>query len=105
MWKLYEDFEVDLQNKMPFDPMATIYANAPPPAVVAGQIAVVPPGTSATFDQIFSFVESARLSSSFKLQRRLVVANFEVNGSPQMRSEILSQGWHQEPAPNPAPAA
>jgi hypothetical protein len=105
MWKLYQDFETELENRTTFDPMASIYNAAPAPTPVPGQLSVVPPGTSATFDQTLSFVESARLSSAFKLQRRLVVANFDQAGMPQMRSEILSQGWHQAQAPIQAPAA
>jgi hypothetical protein len=105
MWKLYLDYEKDLENKISFDPMADIYAAAPTPVVQPGQMSVVPPGTSVTYTLRLACVESARLSSVFDVERRLVVANFgQPAGEPQVRSENLKQEWHQERAPEPAPA-
>jgi hypothetical protein len=111
MWKLYEDFETELENKVPFDPMAGIAASAPPPSpipVVPGQPfqpSIIPPGTSITMSAKLAIVESTRLSSVFGMERRFVVASVGQQGEPLMRAEILTQGWHQERAPEQVPAA
>lgn len=104
MWKLYKDYEIELSNRITFDPMSDIYNSAPAPVVQIGQIAIIPPGTYTEIDQRLAVVESDRLSSICGLRRRFVVANFDPSGAPQMRVEVLSQGWTQMPAPEPAPA-
>jgi hypothetical protein len=105
MWKLYLDYETELQNKTIFDPMSAIFAKAPAPVVVPNQVSVIPPGTYGEIKSKLAVVESVRLSSVFNIERRFVVANFGQQGEPLVRSETLKQGWHQEPAPAPAPAA
>jgi Serine dehydrogenase proteinase len=106
MWELYQDFEEELENKTPFDPMAAIFAVAPPPTVMPpGQPAVIPPGTSVVLTSKLALVESVRLSSIFGMDRRFVVAALGAQGEPLIRAEILTQGWLQERAPEPAPAA
>jgi Serine dehydrogenase proteinase len=108
MWKLYQDYEGQLENKIPFDPMSGIFAAASAPVVQPGQLnqlSVIPPGTSVTTSTILAIVESARLSSVFDMERRFVVAAWGQQGEPLVRSEILSQEWHQERAPEPAPLA
>jgi hypothetical protein len=37
MWSLYQDYEVELENKVPFDPMSAIFQAAPAPTVVPNQ--------------------------------------------------------------------
>jgi hypothetical protein len=108
MWKLYEDFEIELKNREVFDPMSELFAASgpivPPPA---GQACIVAPGLNVTTDNTFAIVESARLSSAYKAQRRFVVAGNGPTMEPLVRSETLSQGWiHQQaPAPAPTPAS
>jgi hypothetical protein len=110
MWKLYQDYEGELENKIPFDPMSGIFAAAPAPVVPVlqpgqlNQLSLIPPGTSVTSSRL-AIVESARLSSVFDMERRFVVAAWGQQGEPLVRSEILRQGWHQERAPEPAPLA
>jgi hypothetical protein len=104
MWKLYLDYEIELQNKVPFDPMTDIFVTAPAPAIQPGQMAIIPPGTSTTSSTRLGIVECARLSSVFDVERRFVVAAIGPQGEPLIRSETLKQGWHQERAPEPAPA-
>ncbi len=51
MWKLYLDYEAELENKSVFDPMSKIFSAAPAPAAGAGpnpMLAMVPPGTNVT---------------------------------------------------------
>jgi hypothetical protein len=105
LWKLYLDFEVELENKVPFDPMATIYASAPAPVIQQGQMSIIPPGSFAEFDQKMAFIESERLSTVFSMKRRFVVANFDQQGAPQVRAEVLNQGWTPSPVPEPPPSA
>ncbi len=104
IWKLYLDYEAELENKTPFDPMAGILQAALAPTVVPNQMAVIPPGTSSTVSSKLAIVESARLSSVFDIDRRFVVAAFGQQGEPLVRAEVLSQGWRQVRAPEPAPA-
>jgi|SRR6516164_242901 hypothetical protein len=103
MWKLYEDYEVELENKVPFDPISAIFRAAPAPVVVPNQMSILPPGTSITLSTKLAFVESARLSSAYDMKRRFVVAAVGQQGEPLMRTEILTQGWHREQAPERAP--
>jgi hypothetical protein len=106
MWKLYLDYEAELENKTVFDPLAPIYAAAPAPTVAQDQMhSVVPPGTAATLSSKLALVESTRLSSTCDVERRFVVAAVGSQGEPMIRTEVLRQGWRQEQAPVPAPAA
>ena len=84
--------------------MAGIFQAAPPPTVVPNQMSVVPPGTFSTISSTLAIVESVRLSSVFDIDRRFVVAAFGQQGEPPIRAEVLSQGWRQVRAPEPAPA-
>jgi hypothetical protein len=104
MWKLYLDYEAELENKVPFDPMADIYRTVPAYVPVPNQAAIVPPGTSITNSMRLALVESARLSSTFDVERRFVVSSVGPQGEPLTRAEILRQGSHQERAPELAPA-
>ena len=71
MWKLYLDFETELENGKPFDPMADIFAAAGPiQQPQPGQVCVVPFGTNVELEDIFAVIESDRLSSMFKSKRR-----------------------------------
>ena len=107
MWKLYLDFEAELENATMFDPMSAIFAAAPPPAVITtpGMPSMIPNGTSAQFDLKLAIVESARISSVLDTTRRYVVAASGPNGEPMVRQEMLSAGWNHQQAPvqNPAP--
>jgi hypothetical protein len=105
MWDLYQNFESELENKIPFDPMATIFGRVPAPAVMpAGQFSTIPAGTSATISSKLAIVESVRLSSVFEVERRFVVAAWGQQGEPVIRAETLTQAWRQQRAPEPAPA-
>jgi hypothetical protein len=99
MWKLYEDFEVEMENRTIFDPMSAIYTKYPAPTPTApnpmGQItpSIVPPGTNAESDMILAMVESAAGSSRFTQKTRIVVASVGQSGEPTIRQETLAQGW------------
>jgi hypothetical protein len=105
MWKLYQDYELEFENKTPFDPLSQIFTAAPAPTVLPGQMSVIPPGTFVTTSTKIAYVESARLSSACNTDQRFVVANFGQKGEPQIRAETLKMEWHQEQAPAPVPAA
>jgi hypothetical protein len=100
MWKLYEDFEAELQNRVIFDPMLEI-AKA---ASVPGQAVppVIPPGTSAEMEMVVAMIESARRSSRFRQKLRFVVAGNGPSGEPMIRQETLVQEWEDSEVPTPA---
>jgi hypothetical protein len=105
MWKLYLDYENELQNTVPFDPMAEIFRAAPDPALTpAGQMATIPPGISTTANSTLAIIESARLSSTFETERRFVVTSCGAQGEPLIRNETLAQGWKNQQAPVAAPS-
>lgn len=105
MWKLYLDFETDLQNMTAFDPMAEIFnAAGQPIAPQQGQASIIPPGVFVELEDTFAIIESERLSSRFTAKRRFVVAGNGPQFEPLVRSENLSQGWNHQSAPSPAPA-
>lgn len=106
MWKLYQDYEVDLENKVPFDPLAGIFASVPDPVPNPAQNSFIVPGTSLTMDSKLAFVESARLSSACNVKRRFVVAAIgPQQAEPLIRAETLLTEWRQERAPEQAPTA
>jgi serine dehydrogenase proteinase len=112
MWKLYLAYEAELQNTAIFDPMGAIYASVPNPTPTPhpnapGQYlpSMIPAGTFVTIASKIAVVESSRLSSVFNVERRFVVSTAGQQAEPLVRTETLSQGWHQEQAPAPAPAA
>jgi hypothetical protein len=104
MWKLYEDFEVEMENRKIFDPMGEIYKVAsqttPTPAFAASPW-VIPPGTTASFDLVVSIIEGAMQSSSFQQKMRFVVCGAGPNGEPLLRQEILVQEWQHSAAQTP----
>lgn len=105
MWKLYLDFEAELQNNVIFDPMAEIYRQ-PQVQPQPQQPPIVPIGTSVTITNRMAVIESARQSSRFDIERRIVVVGSGAQSEPVIRAETLSQGWlhHQPPAPAPKAA-
>lgn len=104
MWKLYLDFEAELQNKVPYDPMANIYQKSQTNA--AGAVTPLTMGMSETFNLKLAIVESLRTSSLLTSERRFVVTAIGPGGEPLVRQEILKSGWSQQSAPaqaQPAP--
>ncbi len=99
IWKLYEDFEAELENRAIYDPMGQIFSKygppQPAPQPIPGQImpSIIPPGTTAEIDAILAMVESATLTSKFTQKMRLVVASMGQSAEPVIRQEILAQGW------------
>ena len=98
MWKLYLDFENELQNNIPFDPMAEIFKQG-----TAGSH-VIAAGTEYRCTNILSIVECERLSSVLEVDRRFIVAGAGPSGEPAVRGETLSQSWKQIRPQAPAPA-
>jgi hypothetical protein len=104
IWKLYEDFETDLENQKIFDPMSEIFRATPVPVPTVPQPgmpmmpSIVAPGHSATIDINVAFVESTRRSSVFRQQSRFVVASAGQNGEPMIRQETLVQEWQHSSA-------
>jgi hypothetical protein len=97
IWKLYLDFESELQNRSIFDPMSELAkivaaGGQPPPAVV-------PPGTNADMDLLVAIIEGARRSSRFRQKLRFVVAGNGQNGEPLVRTETLAQEWEDSELP------
>ena len=105
MWKLYLDFESELKSNEAFDPMSDIFnAAGPIQTPAAGTACIVPIGTHVERSDIFAFIESERLSSSFTATRRFVVAGNGPQYEPLVRSETLTQGWGHQKAPVPETA-
>jgi hypothetical protein len=109
MWKLYLNYEDELDNKTIFDPMSEIfkeiqYPNPKAPTGGGAGIAI-PVGFNKTIITKAAVIESARLSSIYSLDRRFVVVGAGPQSEPLVRSETLAQGWMQELAPAPAPEA
>ena len=99
IWKLYEDFEEELENQKILDPMSEVFKTTPAPvANMGGPPQVIAPGTSVTMDLKTSIVESARRSSIFKQQTRWVVVASGPNGEPIIRQETLVQQWEHSEA-------
>jgi len=110
IWKLYEDFEAEFENRVVFDPMAGIYAAAQSQLDAALQVQqpggpppppmhIVPPGTSATFDLLLADIEGARRASQLRQKIRFVVTGTGPSGEPLLRQETLAQGWVHSEAP------
>lgn len=99
MWKLYEDFEAEFENRVIFDPMASIFAAAQQPAGQPGTPPIIPLGTSASFDLLVSAVEGARRSSQFRQEIRFVVTGVGPSGEALLRQETLAQVWKHSEAP------
>ncbi|EQD40946.1 hypothetical protein B2A_10860, partial [mine drainage metagenome] len=127
MWKLYEDFEAEFENRVMFDPMGQIYtkgreaaaqqlaaaaaqgaAGAPGQPQVSQQPTslltaghpspIIQAGTDAGFNLLLSKIESTRRSSEFRQEIRFVVTGTGQNGEPLIRQETLAQQWrHSEP--------
>lgn len=104
----------NVQPGVPMNPMATL------PIALQQQIAMqnaaaVPIGMSVNADLTVAMVESARLSSKFRMNKRLVVVGTGQMGEPLVRDETLVQGWEHSqvqppavpgsPTPRPARAA
>jgi hypothetical protein len=103
MWKLYLDFETELENDKAFDPMSEVFKAAGPiQAPAPGQACIVPAGTFVELDDIFCLVESERLSSRLTAKRRFVVVASGSQFEPLIRAETLDQRWSHQPAPRPA---
>lgn len=102
IWQLYEDFESELENRIPFDPLGAVLraAPAPQPSDPANPRAcIVLPGVSTEMEVITSMVESAVLCSRFRQELRFVVAGNGANLEPIIRQETLAQEWQAFPAP------
>jgi hypothetical protein len=105
IWKLYEDYEAELENRKVYDPMSDLFAAAGAPQTPQqGQACIIPPGTMFEEEISFVIIESLRTSSRFTAKRRFVVAASGQQFEPLIRTEGLSQGWSHRQAPEPAPA-
>jgi hypothetical protein len=104
IWKLYEDYEAELENRKVYDPMADLFAAAGvPQPPQTGQACIIPPGTMFEEEVRFAIIESSRSSSTFNVKRRFVVAASGQQFEPLIRTEMLSQGWSHQQGPEPAP--
>ena len=102
IWKLYEDFEKELDNRIPFDPMGAVLSAAPPPVPTnpsEPKACIVLPGVSAEMDLKIFMVESSTLSSCYRQKMRFVVSGNGDKLEPLIRSETLVQEWVTTPAP------
>jgi hypothetical protein len=120
MWKLYEDFEREMKNRVAFEPMTDIFAqankiNAAMQAAAAAQggqggaaapapggLNLAPPalmpGIYTEAELVVVMIESSRLSSRFVSKKRFVVAGSGQANEPLIRDETLAQGWEHSPA-------
>jgi hypothetical protein len=102
IWNLYEDFEKEFENRIPFDPLGAVLNSAPAPTPTNPQdpkACIVLPGVSVEMELIISMVESVSLSSQFRQKMRYVVAGNGNNLEPLIRSETLVQEWLTTQAP------
>lgn len=103
MWKLYVDFEDELESRRPFDPMSSIWnQSADMDLPEGGSIPVVPIGASNLTDSKLAIIESARLSTAYNLRQRFVVVGTGPQSEPLVRAEVLSQGWDRRSADDEA---
>jgi hypothetical protein len=98
IWKLYEDFEIEMENRTIYDPMGQIYSQyqpSKPASPIPGQImpSIIPVGSSAESESLLAMVESSSLASKFTQKMRLVVASMGQSAEPVIRQEIMVQGW------------
>ncbi len=104
MWELYLDYEKDLKNERPLDPMAEIFRkNAAQPDPLTGLVdPVIQIGTFAELEIKVAFMESSALSSCYDMKRRFVVVGHGPSLEPMVRDEVIEQGWNHRQAPQKA---
>jgi len=101
MWQLYEDFEAEMQNRVPFDPMSEIVRSVANPLiqVPGNQQMAVPVGTNIQMEIIFAFIESVKLSYRHSQKKRYMVVGTGQMQEPLVREDTLAGGWQRSPAP------
>ncbi|MBO6726588.1 MAG: hypothetical protein JJ911_13090 [Rhizobiaceae bacterium] len=103
IWKLYIDFEKELKNSEPYNPVGQLFSAAPAPVPLnpANQqqpTPAIPAGTSVEHNLRLAIVETSKLTSAFDVKKRLVVVGHQNLFEPIVREEHLSQGWNQRRA-------
>lgn len=98
IWRLYLDFEEELQNRVAWDPGALINKNVRETVDPASGQTV---RTVAAVDVSLrlAFVESAQISSCFQVDKKIAPAGQGPNGELMLRDETLDQGWRHSEAP------
>jgi len=90
MWDLYKDYEEDFENLSVFQPLGELL-----------QVPVGPALPQKEYSVIHAIIESRKLSSAFKTQRRytLLPAGPATPGQLNIREDVLSQGWNHSQVP------
>jgi hypothetical protein len=97
MWRLYEDYEQEFDNRSVFNPQGELAAghplNVPPPQP--------DPPLHRDYDLLIAVIESARLSSRQTLQRRYTLITGATPMGPHrgVLPEDLSLTWEHTPVP------
>jgi len=109
MWDLYTDFEEDLKNTEPYDPIAALLAHIDATGAAGSATPTSVPGTTVapaptaapeiTLNATFAIIEGTRLHSSYNARRRYRVAGYGPMGDPLVRQEQLQQGWSRQFTP------
>lgn len=94
MWDLYLDFEEEFQNKSVFNPAGDLAAmlHAAPPVQGA-------PTPFVDCELLHAIVESERISSSFKTNRRFTLTGLQQGGQMAIREDVVKQERTHSPAP------
>jgi hypothetical protein len=93
IWDLYLLYEDELQNRDAFNPagdMARIKGAIPP---------TQPGGFGLEYHLLHAIVESRTLAARFSTHRRFCEVMAPPHPLPQLKEDVLSQGWNYEKAP------
>ena len=109
MWDLYVDFEGELKNVEPYDPVAVLLAHADKTtsahaAAVAAATAAshplpVAPPQEVILEDTFAIIEGTRLHSRYDVKRKFRISGYGPMGDPMVRQEQLQQGWSRQITP------
>lgn len=94
MWNLYLDFEEDFQNRSVFYPAGDLAAALHAATPVQGT-----PAPFVDYELLHAVVESERISSSFKTNRRFTLTGLQPGGQMAIREDVVRQAWTHSPAP------
>lgn len=106
MWSLYQDFEIELQNRELFDPSLEIAKRGTQQLTDpnTGQVVVVTSPVEVSLN--LALIESQSISSVYTQKIKFTpLPNPGPSGETMIRSESLDQGWRHQDAPAAPPTA
>lgn len=88
IWDLYKDYETEFQNTETFNPAGDLGA-------MIGQSGPL----QKEYQLLHAIIESTRLSSAFRTNRRYMFIQGAQVGQAALREDMISQGWSHSPVP------